>query len=133
HLVEPIIKPLGFNWKIGIGLMGSLLQREVFVSTMGTIYNIQNAEQDHASLSLQRHMQTDTDPVTGVPTFTTLTAVCLMIYYVLAMQCLSTVAVMRRETGGWKWPLLQVGYMTALTYTITLIVYTAGTSLGWGG
>ncbi|MGB5873706.1 MAG: ferrous iron transport protein B [Bacteroidota bacterium] len=133
HLVEPLIKPLGFNWKIGIGLIGSLLQREVFVSTMGTIYNIQKSDQDDETLSLQQHMKNDRDPTSGVPTFTTLTAICLMIYYVLAMQCLSTVAVMRRETNGWKWPAIQVAYMTALTYSVTLTVYTLGTSLGWGG
>jgi ferrous iron transport protein B len=132
HLVEPIIKPLGFNWKIGIGLIGSLLQREVFVSTMGTIYNIQNADQDEGTLSLQSHMKNDKDQASGVPTFTTLTAICLMIYYVLAMQCLSTVAVMRRETNGWKWPVIQVAYMTLLTYSVTLAVYTLGTFLGWG-
>jgi ferrous iron transport protein B len=132
HLVEPIIKPLGFNWKIGIGLIGSLLQREVFVSTMGTIYNIQNADHDEGTLSLQSHMKNDKDQASGVPTFTTLTAICLMIYYVLAMQCLSTVAVMRRETNGWKWPVIQVAYMTLLTYSVTLAVYTLGTFLGWG-
>jgi len=133
HLVEPLIKPLGFNWKIGIGLIGSLLQREVFVSTMGTIYNIQNSDQNEGTLSLQQHMTNDRDPTSGAPTFSTLTAICLMIYYVLAMQCLSTVAVMRRETNGWKWPAIQVAYMTALTYSVTLAVNTLGTSLGWGG
>jgi ferrous iron transport protein B len=77
-------------------------------------------------------MKNDKDQASGVPTFTTLTAICLMIYYVLAMQCLSTVAVMRRETNGWKWPVIQVAYMTLLTYSVTLAVYTLGTFLGWG-
>jgi ferrous iron transport protein B len=134
HMIEPVIKPLGFDWKIGIGLVSSLLQREVFVSTMGTIYNLQNgANSDDGSVSLRNHMSQDRDPATGLPTFTILTAICVMVYYVLAMQCLSTVAVMRRETNGWKWPVFQIGYMTALAYGVTLIVYRAGLWLGIGG
>ncbi len=134
HLIEPVIKPLGFDWKIGIGLVSSLLQREVFVSTMGTIYNIQNASGGgDGSLSLRQEMSQDRDPATGLPTFTVLTAICVMVYYVLAMQCLSTVAVMRRETNSWKWPLFQIGYMTALAYVVTFIVYRAGLWLGMGG
>jgi len=132
HLIEPLIHPLGFDWKIGIGLVGSLLQREVFVSTMGTIYNIQNASDADGSVSLQQQLQRDKDPVTGIPTFTVLTALCVMIYYVFAMQCMSTVAVMRRETNGWKWPLFQFGYMTALAYSATFIAYRVGLLLGMG-
>ncbi|HTR81154.1 MAG TPA: ferrous iron transport protein B [Bacteroidota bacterium] len=126
HLIEPVIRPLGFDWKIGIGLIGSVLQREVFVSTMGTIYNIKDAKDENGGASLQDHMRHDVDPRTGLPTFTTLTAICLMVYYVLAMQCMSTVAVMRRETNGWKWPMFQVGYMTLLAYSVTFVVYRAG-------
>jgi ferrous iron transport protein B len=132
RVIEPVIQPLGFNWKIGIGLVTSLLQREVFVSTMGTIYNIQD-DNGEGSISLRAHMQQDRDPVSGAPTFTVLTAVCLMVYYVLAMQCLSTVAVMRRETNGWKWPLFQIGYMSLLAYSVTLLVHSAGVWMGWGG
>jgi ferrous iron transport protein B len=130
HLIEPVLQPLGFDWKIGIGLIGSLLQREVFVSTMGTIYNIQNADDGNGSVSLREQMQNDRDPVTGAPTFTVLTAICLMVYYVLAMQCMSTVAIMRRETNGWKWPLFQIGYMTALAYGVTFVVHRIGVTLG---
>ena len=133
HMIEPLIKPLGFDWKIGIGLVGSLLQREVFVSTMGTIYNIQNAGDDNGSISLRQQLQQDRDPATGIPTFTVLTALCLMVYYVLAMQCMSTVAVMRRETNGWKWPLFQIGYMTALAYSVTFVVFRVGLLAGLGG
>lgn len=132
RIIEPLIRPLGFDWKIGIGLIGSLLQREVFVSTMGTIYNIQNADGDAGSVSLGTHLRNDRDPATGNPSFTLLTAICLMVYYVFAMQCMSTVAIMRRETNGWKWPLVQVGYMTVLAYGTTFIVYRIGMSLGWG-
>jgi ferrous iron transport protein B len=126
HFIEPAIKPLGFDWKVGIGLIGSILQREVFVSTLGTIYNIRDAKQESGIMSLQDHLQKDTDPATGLPAFTALTAICLMVYYVLAMQCMSTVAIMRRETNGWKWPIFQIGYMTALAYVGTFIVYRVG-------
>ena len=133
QIIEPLIKPLGFDWKVGIGLVSSLLQREVFVSTMGTIYNIQNADESDGSISLKEQMRGDRDPVTGIPTFTALTAICIMVYYVLAMQCMSTVAVMRRETNGWKWPLFQIGYMTSLAYGVTFLVYRAGLFIGFGG
>jgi ferrous iron transport protein B len=133
RMIEPAIRPLGFDWKIGIGLVTSLLQREVFVSTMGTIYNVKNADASDGSVSLQQLMQNDRDQATGAHTFTMLTAICIMVYYVLAMQCLSTVAVMKRETNGWKWPLFQIGYMTTLAYSVTFAVYHAGLWLGWGG
>jgi len=133
RMIEPLIKPLGFDWKVGIGLVSSLLQREVFVSTMGTIYNIQNAKVTEGNISLRQQLQSDRDPITGAPTFTALTAICVMVYYVLAMQCMSTVAVMRRETNGWKWPLFQIGYMTALAYSVTFVVYRAGIWWGFGG
>jgi ferrous iron transport protein B len=132
QMIEPLIKPLGFDWKIGIGIIASLLQREVFVSTMGTIYNIQNSDGESASISLHQQMRNDIDPVTGLPVWTALTAVCVMIYFVLAMQCLSTTAVVRRETNGWKWPLFQIAYMTALAYGATFFVYRIGLMMGWG-
>jgi ferrous iron transport protein B len=125
-LLEPIIKPLGFDWKIGIGLIGSLLQREVFVSTMGTIYNIRDANNDSGNHTLREQMRNEVDPITGKPTFTALTAICLMVYYVLAMQCMSTVAVVRRETNSWRWPIFQIAYMTALAWVGTFAVYRIG-------
>jgi len=128
-LIEPVIEPLGFNWKIGIGLISSLFQREVFVSTMGTIYNIQDTGGD-GSVSLASRMREDIDPATGQPTFTVPIALAVLVYYVLAMQCLSTVAVMRRETNGWKWPALQFATMTGLAYAAAFIVYRLGTALG---
>jgi ferrous iron transport protein B len=124
RIIEPVIRPLGFDWKIGVGILSSLLQREVFVSTMSTIYNIQSG--DDNSVSLKYQIQKDIDPKTGHPKFTILTAICLMVYYVLAMQCMSTLAVMRRETNGWKWPMFQLGYMTALAYIATFAVYRVG-------
>ena len=119
-----MIRPLGFDWKIGVGILTSLLQREVFVSTVRYHYNIQSGEDN--SVSLRDQMQKDIDPSTGLPKFTALTAICVMVYYVLAMQCMSTLAVMRRETNGWKWPMFQLGYMTALAYGVTFIVYRIG-------
>jgi len=133
HVIEPLIRPLGFDWRIGIGLVSSLLQREVFVSTMGTIYNIQDAHEGNGSVSLREKLRQDRDPATGARAFTPLTAICLMVYYVLAMQCMSTVAIMRRETNGWKWPAIQIGYMTALAYAVTFVVFRAGMMFGMGG
>jgi len=122
--IEPVMKPLGFDWKVDIGILSSLLQREVFVSSISTIYNVQN--RDGNTVSLKDQMQKEIEPSTGRPKFNRLTAICIMVYYVLAMQCMSTLAVMRRETNGWKWPLFQLGYMTALAYIVTLIVYRIG-------
>ena len=133
QVIEPLIKPLGFDWKVGIGLISSLLQREVFVSTMGTIYNIQSGDRSDGNVSLKEKMRSDRDPTTGKPIFSPLTAICIMVYYVLAMQCMSTVAVMRRETNGWKWPLFQIGYMTSLAYGATFVVYRVGLLWGFGG
>ncbi len=130
HLLEPAIKPLGFNWKIGIGLVGSLLQREVFVSTMGTIYGIKDAGESAGNRTLQQRLQDDVDHATGQHTFTVLTAICLMIYYVLAMQCMSTVAIVRKETNSWKWPAFQFVYMTVLAYVVTFLVYHVGRLIG---
>src|SRR5205085_10580014 len=103
----------------------------VFVSAMGTVYNVEDAE-DGGKVDLRQKLRDDIDPRTGRHVFTPLVAVCLMIYYVLAMQCMSTVAVVRRETNGWKWPLFQIGYMTGLAWIVTFIVYQGGRLLGFG-
>lgn len=130
--IEPAIAPLGFDWKIGIGLVSSLFQREMFVSTMGTIYNIQNNDTS-ADLSLTDRMRSDVNAETGQRLFSPLTGLSLMVFYALAMQCLSTVAIMRRETNGWKWPLFQITYMTVLAYAVTFAVARGGVALGMGG
>jgi len=132
HLIEPLIKPLGFDWKIGIGMVTSVMQRELFVSTMGTIYNIQDANDNAGTVSLAHQLRSASDPQTGQPSFTMLTAICLMVYYMLAMQCLSTFAIMRRETNSWRWPLFQLGYMTTLAYGVTFLVYRVGLMLQIG-
>jgi ferrous iron transport protein B len=108
--IEPVIEPLGFNWKIGIGLITSLAAREVIVGTLGTIYGIENADEE--SVNLQEALQKDLSPGG---------AAALLIFFAFAMQCLSTVAVVRRETGGWKWPAIQFGYMTGLAYLCAFV------------
>ena len=104
HAVEPAIRPLGFNWKIGVGLIASLAAREVIVATMGTIYGM---EGDPKNEGLQKAIRRDLTPGG---------AVALLIFFAFAMQCMSTVAVVRRETGSWKWPAIQFAYMTTLAY-----------------
>ncbi|NQZ75300.1 MAG: ferrous iron transport protein B [Ekhidna sp.] len=118
--IEPVIEPLGYDWKIGIALITSFAAREVFVSTMATIYSIDN-EEDEASL-LQR-MNQEVDAYTGEKRYGLATGISLMIFYAFAMQCMSTLAITKRETKTWKWPLIQFGYMTTLAYVSSLIVY----------
>ncbi len=128
HLIEPAIKPLGFDWKIGIGLIASFAAREVFVSTMGIVYAVESDEED--TTPLREHMQAETWP-DGSPVFTPLVCVSIMVFFVFAMQCLSTVAVVRRETNGWRWPAFQVAYMTGFAWMASLIVYQGGRLLGY--
>jgi ferrous iron transport protein B len=130
--IEPLIVPLGFDWKMGVGIVSSFIAREVFVSTMGTVYNVEDAGDKSGQTLLSDKMKADINPRTGRPIYTPLVAVCLMIYYVLAMQCMSTVAVVRRETNGWKWPLFQMAYMTGLAWIVTFVVYHIGTMLHLG-
>ena len=114
HVIEPVIQPLGFDWKIGVALIASFAAREVLVSTLSIIYNVGKDEdaQSQTLIAAVRDAKTDD----GRPSWTPLTALTLMVFFVLAMQCMSTIAVVRRETAGWKWPLLQFGYMGALAW-----------------
>ncbi|MGH8163916.1 MAG: nucleoside recognition domain-containing protein, partial [Rhodanobacteraceae bacterium] len=109
--IEPVIKPLGFDWKIGIGLITSLVAREVIVGTLGTIYGIQGDEQ---SKGLQQAVRQDLTPAG---------AVSLLVFFAFAMQCFSTLAIVKRETGGWKWPIFQFSYMLALAYCGSWIAF----------
>ncbi|HEY3266957.1 MAG TPA: ferrous iron transport protein B [Armatimonadota bacterium] len=129
-MIEPLIRPLGFDWRIGISLISSFAAREVFVSSMATIYNAQDGHD--SAVTLQSKMKDDVDPATGRHTFTPLLGLAVMVYYVLAMQCISTIAVVRRETNGWKWPLFQIAYMTVLAWVVTFAVYQGGKALGFG-
>lgn len=118
--MEPVIKPLGFDWKIGIALITSFAAREVFVSTIATIYSLGSAD-DNATI--KDRLKDEINPDTGGPRFTPAVGFSLLVFYTFAMQCMSTLAVVKRETKGWKWPLLQLIYMTGLAYVSALIVY----------
>ncbi len=128
HALEPAIRPLGYDWKIGIGLIGSFAAREVFVSTMATVYNVEGDEKDTEPLRATMAAEKRAD---GSPVFTPLVCIGLMVFYVLAMQCISTVAIVRRETNSWRWPLFQIAYMTALAWLGALLVYQGGKLLGF--
>jgi ferrous iron transport protein B len=121
--IEPVIRPLGFDWKIGIGLISSMLQREAFVSAMATIYNIEDGDNRPSTTTLRQALHNDIDPETGRPAFGLATSLALLAYYVLALQCLSTVAIVRRETNGWKWPAFQFAYMTVLAYSVAFVIF----------
>ncbi|WP_375434282.1 ferrous iron transport protein B [uncultured Hymenobacter sp.] len=119
HFIEPAIRPLGFDWKIGISLLTSFAAREVFVGTMSTIYSV---GQDANELTVQQKLAAEKGP-DGQPFFTPARAGSLLVFYVFAMQCMSTLATTYRETKGWTWPLLQLFYMTGLAYLASLLVY----------
>ncbi len=123
RLLEPVIKPLGFDWRVGVCLVSSFVAREVFVSSWANINGA--VDTGDANTSLVQKMRAD-------PLLSPLVAVCIMIYYVLAMQCLSTVAVVKRETNGWPWPLFMTGYMTVLAWGVTFAAYHIGLAMGWG-
>ena len=120
--LEPIIKPLGYDWKIGIALITSFAAREVFVGTMATIYSIGSVS-DSDTATIQQRLKAEINPETGGPRFTPAVGFSLLVFYTFAMQCMSTLAIVYRETKGWKWPLIQLTYMTALAYLSALIVY----------
>jgi ferrous iron transport protein B len=117
--IEPVIAPLGYDWKIGIALVTSFAAREVFVGTMATLYSVGDEEND---LKLKEKMKAAVHP-DGKPVFTLAAGVSLMIFYVFAMQCMSTLAIVKRETRSWKWPVIQFVYMTVLAYLMSLIAY----------
>jgi ferrous iron transport protein B len=123
HFIEPAIKPLGYDWKMGVGLVGAFAAREVFVSTMGIVYSVGGDDEDTAPL--EESMKADRYP-DGRPVWTPLVAASLLVWFVLAMQCMSTLAIVKRETGGWKWPIAMLVYMNAVAYVAALIVYQVG-------
>jgi ferrous iron transport protein B len=130
RLIEPVIKPLGFDWKIGIGIISSFAAREVFVSTMSLVYNVGEVDKsDAVNQSLVQTLREQTHP-DGTPVYTTLVAITLMVFYVFALQCVSTVAIVRRETNSWKWPLFQWLYMGALAWALAFVTYHGGHFLG---
>jgi ferrous iron transport protein B len=120
-MIEPGIEPLGFDWKIGIALITSFAAREVFISTMSTIYSIGEGTDDENTI--KERMRAEINPKTGKPFYTPALAISLLIFYAFAMQCMSTLAVVYRETKGWKWPIIQFVYMTGLAYVCSYLAY----------
>jgi ferrous iron transport protein B len=129
--IEPVIAPLGFDWKMGIGIITSFAAREVFVSTMSTVYNVGNDDANSTTSSLAQTLR-EQKRSDGTPVYTTLVAVTLIVFYVFALQCVSTVAVVRRETNSWKWPFFQWLYMGLLAWVLAFVTYQGGRLLGWG-
>ena len=111
HAIEPLIAPLGFDWKIGVGLLASLAAREVIVSTLAQIYAATDEEN-----GLREAIRADVDPRSGERVFTPATVAALLVFFVFALQCLSTIAVMRRETNSWRWPAFAFGYLLAIAW-----------------
>ena len=130
HAIEPAIRPLGFDWKIGVGIIGAFAAREVFVSTMGIVYAIGDDAKEHPE-PLQQKLR-DEKNSDGSRAYTPLVGLSLMIFFALACQCMSTLAVVRRETGGLAWPLFLFGYMTVLAYVVSFLVYQGGRLVGFG-
>ncbi|TSE06984.1 ferrous iron transport protein B [Aquimarina algiphila] len=117
--IEPVVAPLGYDWKIGIGIISSFAAREVFVGTLATIYSVGSDEEE----TIKNRMAAEVHPVTGRPLFNLASGISLLLFYAFAMQCMSTLAIVKRETNSWKWPMAQLILMSALAYSIALIVY----------
>ena len=118
--IEPVIQPLGFDWRIGISLITSFAAREVFVGTMSTIYSVGDADN---TKSIREKLMSHKNPKTGKSFFTPAVALSLMLFYAFAMQCMSTIAIVFRETNGWKWPIIQFIYMSVLAYMASFIAF----------
>jgi ferrous iron transport protein B len=135
HAIEPTVRPLGYDWKIGVSIVASFAAREVFVSTMGTIYGVGSGA-DESSVALRDRLLAERHPDTGMLVYSPLVAVGLMVFYVYALMCASTVAVVHRETGGGRvglqWAAFQFAYMLALAYGAAFLVYRVGLAFGWG-
>lgn len=120
QVIEPVIKPLGYDWKMGIGLISSFAAREVFVGTMATVYSMGDTEDE---LSIRERMRKEINANTGQPAYTVASGVSLLLFYAFAMQCMATIAIVRKETGSWKWTLIQLVFMTGIAYTAAFIAY----------
>ncbi|MEB2285358.1 MAG: ferrous iron transport protein B [Myxococcales bacterium] len=125
--IEPALAPLGFDWKIGVGIVGAFAAREVFVSTLGLVYGV--GEQEDEAIPLRQRIQAERRP-DGRPLYTPLVGLSLMVFFALACQCMSTLAVTRRETRSWRWPAFMFAYMTALAWSASFVVYQGGRWLG---
>ena len=128
--IEPVIEPLGYDWRLGIGVIGAFAAREVFVSTLGVVFSIQDADEENQRLR-DRLVSAERDD--GTQLLTPLVGISLMIFFVLSCQCMSTLAVVKRESQSWRWPIFIFVYMTSVAYAASLLVYQVGTAFGWGG
>jgi ferrous iron transport protein B len=126
--LEPAVEPLGFDWKIATGIIGAFAAREVFVSTMALVYGVEGG--DDAALPLRERIRAE-KRADGSPTFTPAVGLSLMVFFAFACQCMSTLAVVRRETQSWRWPALLFAYMTTLAYVSSLLVFQVGRALGF--
>ncbi|WP_108867894.1 ferrous iron transport protein B [Aquimarina aquimarini] len=117
--IEPVVKPLGYDWKIGIGLISSFAAREVFVGTLATIYSVGSDEEE----TIKNRMAAEVNPVTGAPLFNLASGISLLLFYAFAMQCMSTLAIVKRETNSWKWPMTQLIFMSIFAYGVALVAY----------
>ena len=117
--IEPLISPLGYDWKIGIAIVSSFAAREVFVGTLATIYSVGSDEEE----TIKNRMAGEVNPILGGPLFTFASGVSLMLFYAFAMQCMSTLAIVKKETNSWKWPILQLVIMSAFAYVVALLAF----------
>lgn len=117
--IEPIVEPLGYDWKIGIALITSFAAREVFVGTLATIYSVGDAQEE----TIKNRMAGEINPVLGTPRFNFASGISLLLFYAFAMQCMSTLAIVKRETNSWKWPMIQLGAMTVIAYVAALVAF----------
>jgi len=129
HAIEPALRPIGFDWQIGVGIIGAFAAREVFISTLGVVFGIGEADEETKPL---RQALRDARHADGTPVMTPLSGVSLMVFFLLACQCMSTIAVVKRESGSWKWPIFLFSYMTVLAYVASFVVYQGGQLLGFG-
>lgn len=120
HFIEPLIKPLGYDWKMGIGLISSFAAREVFVGTMATVYSLGDTDDD---LTIRQRMAKEINANTGKPAYNLASGISLLLFYAFAMQCMSTVAIVQKETGSWRWTLIQAVFMTGLAYIVAFIAF----------
>jgi len=119
HAIEPAVRPLGYDWKIGIALISSFAAREVFVGTLATIYSVGSDDEQ----TIKNRMAAEVNPILGGPLFNFASGISLLLFYAFAMQCMSTLAIVKRETNTWKWPMWQLVVMTAIAYVLSLIAY----------
>ena len=119
--IEPVIRPLGYDWKIGVAVVSSFAAREVFVGTLATIYSVGSHSEEESTI--KNKMAAEVHPVTGEKIFNFATGISLLLFYAFAMQCISTLAIVKKETNSWKWPIIQLVFMSGFAYITALIAY----------